>query len=229
MEIKKNPQADLERHRTTYTQIGLAVVLGLMLVAFNWTTTEKKVDSLGVVVAINLEEEMIATEREQLPEPPPPPPPPQELVIEQLTIVEDNQQETNIDFSTEATEDTRVTQRDIIQVKEEEVVEEPEIFLVVEEQPEFPGGMAKLMEYLRNNIKYPQIAKENGIQGKVFVSFVVDPNGKVTRIKVVRGVDPALDAEAIRVVENMPPWKPGKQRGKPVYVQYNLPINFQLQ
>ncbi len=229
MEIKKNPQADLERHRTTYTQIGLAVVLGLMLVAFNWTTSEKKIDSLGVVVAVNLEEEMIATEREQLPEPPPPPPPPQELVIEQLTIVEDNQQETNIDFSTEATEDTRISQRDIVQVKEEEVVEEPEIFLVVEEQPEFPGGMTKLMEYLRNNIKYPQIAKENGIQGKVFVSFVVDPNGKVTRIKVVRGVDPALDAEAIRVVENMPPWKPGKQRGKPVYVQYNLPINFQLQ
>jgi len=228
MEIKKNPQADLERHKVTYIQIGLAVVLGLMLVAFNWTTREKKIESLGNVVAVSLEEEMVATEREQLPEPPPPPPPVKELVIEQLTIVEDNQAETNIDINTEATEKTQVEQREIV-VKEEEAVEEPEIFLVVEEQPEFPGGMAELMKYLRENIRYPQIAKENGIQGKVYVSFVVDDQGKITRIKVVRGVDPALDAEAIRVVENMPRWKPGKQRGKPVFVQYNLPINFVLQ
>ncbi len=228
MEVKKKPQADLERHRSTFTQIGLAVVLGLLLVAFNWTTRERSISDLGMVIAIDLEEEMIATEREEKPEPPPPPPPPQQEVIEELTVVENDEEVADVNIDTEATEETMITQTEI-KIREEVIEEEPEIFLVVEEQPEFPGGMASLMKYLQQNIKYPQIAKENGISGRVYVNFVVDDKGKITKIKVVRGVDPALDAEAIRVVENMPMWKPGKQRGKAVYVSYNLPINFVLQ
>lgn len=228
MEVKKNPQANLERLRGTFTQIGLAVVLGLLLVAFNWTTRERSVGDLGQVIAIDLEEEMIATEREEKPEPPPPPPPPQEEVIEELTVVENDEEVADIDINTEVTEETMIVQTDI-KIQEEVIEEEPEIFLVVEQQPEFPGGMGALMKYLQQNIKYPQIAKENGVSGRVFVNFVVDDKGRITKIKVLRGVDPALDAEAVRVVESMPTWKPGKQRGKAVYVSYNLPISFVLQ
>ena len=228
MEVKKNPEASLERLRGTFTQIGLAVVLGLLLVAFNWTTRERSVGDLGQVIAIDLEEEMIATEREQKPEPPPPPPPAQESVIEELIIVDNKEEVADIEINTEATEETMIVQTDIV-IQEEVIEAEPEVFLVVEQQPEFPGGIAELMKYLQNNIKYPQIAKENGVSGKVFINFVVDDKGKITKIKVLRGVDPALDNEAVRVVENMPPWKPGKQRGKAVYVSYNLPISFVLQ
>ena len=112
---------------------------------------------------------------------------------------------------------------------EEEEIEEAEIFTVVEEMPEFPGGMAKLAEYLAKNIKYPQLARESGIQGRVFINFVVENDGSVTNVKVMRSLGGGCDEEAVRVVKSMPKWKPGKQRGKPVRVSYNLPVNFKLQ
>lgn len=106
---------------------------------------------------------------------------------------------------------------------------EVEVYTVVEEMPEFPGGQAALMVYLQKNITYPAGARELGIQGKVFLSFVVDATGKVKDVKVVRGVDPSLDQEALRVVKAMPLWKPGKQSGRPVATMFNLPVNFKLQ
>jgi protein TonB len=108
-------------------------------------------------------------------------------------------------------------------------VDESEVFTVVEEMPEFPGGMAKLAEYLANNIKYPQMARESGIQGRVFINFVVEPDGHVSNVNVKRSVGGGCDEEALRVVKAMPKWKPGKQRGKAVRVSYNLPVNFKLQ
>ncbi|HPW67561.1 MAG TPA: energy transducer TonB [Salinivirgaceae bacterium] len=230
MEVKKNPQADLERHKSTFTQIGLVVVLGFMLIAFNWTTKERSVGDLGVVVAIDLEEEMIATEREEEPEPPPPPQEQQQQdVIEELIVVENTEDVASIDIDTEATEHTMITQTEI-KVQAEEIVEdEPEIFLVVEEQPEFPGGYEEMMKYLHSNTKYPQIAKENGISGTVWINFVIDSKGKITKIKVARSVDPVLDAEAVRVVQSMPQWKPGKQSGRAVHVNFSLPVKFILQ
>ena len=113
-----------------------------------------------------------------------------------------------------------------IEIEEEE--EEGEFFMTVENMPEFPGGDLGLMNYIRKNVKYPPIAKEYNITGKVYVSFIVDKSGSVTNEKIVRGVDKNLDAEALRVVKSMPKFKPGKQRGKPVNVQYNVPINFRL-
>jgi len=104
-----------------------------------------------------------------------------------------------------------------------------EAFIVVEQMPEFPGGTDELQKYLNNNIRYPVVALENGIQGRVICEFVINSDGKVTNAKVVRGVDAALDAEALRVINNMPLWKPGKQRGKAVKVRYTLPVNFKLQ
>lgn len=108
----------------------------------------------------------------------------------------------------------------------EENETEPVSFAYVDDKPEFPGGDMGLMKYLAENTKYPEIAKENGISGRVFVQFVIDKTGAVTRVKVLRGVDPVLDAEAIRVVTAMPRWKPGMQRGKAVPVTYQVPINF---
>ena len=229
MDLKKNPKVDLERNRNIYLQIGFAVVFGVFLVIFNWTSREKTISDLGQAVGIDLEEEMIATERNEQIEPPPPPPP-QESVIEELIIVENTVQETKIDFTSEATDKTEVVQREIqIKVEEEEVYVEPEVFIVVEEAPEFPGGIEAMMKFINSNIKYPQVAKENNISGRVFLNFVVDDKGNITKIKILSSVDPALDAEAIRVVQSMPRWKPGKQRGKPVHVSFNLPIMFRLQ
>ena len=128
----------------------------------------------------------------------------------------------------EADETTEVEEYIPIEV-EEEVVEEAPIFTVVESMPEFPGGMAELYTYLGNNIKYPVMAKESGIQGKVYVTFVVERDGSITDVRVLRGIGGGCDEEAIRVVQSMQKWNPGKQRGKPVRVQYNLPVRFTLQ
>ncbi|HKL71223.1 MAG TPA: energy transducer TonB, partial [Marinilabiliaceae bacterium] len=104
-----------------------------------------------------------------------------------------------------------------------------EVFMIVEEMPEFPGGNAALMKYLANAVKFPVIAQENGIQGRVYVQFVISAKGEVTNAVILRGVDSSLDKEALRVVQNMPKWKPGKQRNRPVRVSYTVPINFVLQ
>ena len=145
---------------------------------------------------------------------PPPPPPPE--VIE---IVED---EVEIEYESEI-EDTE-SDEDL------EIVEEDdeEVFMVVENMPKFPGGDLGLMKYIQKNVKYPPIAKEYNITGKVYISFVVDKSGSVTNVKVVRGVDENLDAEAVRVIKSLPKYKPGKQRGKPVRVMFTTPINFRL-
>ena len=118
---------------------------------------------------------------------------------------------------------------DVWEDQEEEEEEIEQIFLVVEEQPEFPGGMAKLMKYFSDNVRYPVVAAENGIQGRVICQFTVWRDGSIRDIVVVRGVDKSLDKEAVRLIENMPKWKPGKQRGKPVRVKYTVPVNFRLQ
>ena len=114
-------------------------------------------------------------------------------------------------------------------IVDEEVVDEAHVFTVVESMPVFRGGMQELYVYLGNNIKYPVMAKESGIQGKVYVTFVVERDGSITSVKVLRGIGGGCDEEAIRVVKAMPRWTPGKQRGKPVRVQYNLPVRFTLQ
>ncbi len=228
MEIKKNPKVSLETWRGTFMLGGLVAVLGLLLVAFNWNSSTGGVDDLGQVMEVNMEEEMIQTQRQEKVEPPPPPPP-KKKVIEELTVVDDDTElDEELDIDTEADEETMIEQTDI-QLMEEEEEEEPEIFMVVEQMPEFPGGQRELFKYISQNIQYPPIAKENGIQGKVFIQFVVGKTGAITNVTVLRGVDPSLDKEAVRVVKSMPKWKPGKQRGKPVFVRYQVPINFKLQ
>ena len=229
MELKKTPKADLELKKNVFFMLGLVVSLGLMLLAFEWTAKPEKADSLGTMGAVNVEEEIIPVTREQEIKPPPPPPPPQ--VVEVLNIVDDDvdiNDELKIEDS-EADDKTLITVAPVISAKEEEEEESAEVFFIVEDMPEFPGGEMALRTYIANSIKYPVIAQENGIQGKVYVTFVVGKDGSVSQASIARGVDPSIDKEALRVVNSLPKWKPGKQRGKPVNVSYTVPINFVLQ
>jgi len=145
-----------------------------------------------------------------------------------INIVDDDVEiEDDIDIDIEADDDTEI--EEYVPIEEEEEAEEQEIFLVVESPPSFPGGEAARKRFLGENLKYPQMAKESGIQGKVYVTFVVEPNGSVSGIKILRGIGGGCDEEAIRVSKLMPKWIAGKQRGKPVRVQFNMPIKFTLQ
>lgn len=227
MEVKKSPKADLENKKSVFMQIGLVVVLAIVLIAFEWTTTDVDVSQFEMVEDLEAEEEIMPITRQEEVKPPPPPPPPK--VADVLNIVEDDvelDEELDIE-DTEMDEDTEIDFADLAMEEEEE--EDAPVFFIVEDMPEFPGGEVELRKYIAKSVKYPVIAQENGIQGRVYVSFVVSKKGEVTDVKVARGVDPNLDKEAIRVVKAMPKWKPGKQRGKPVKVSYTVPINFVLQ
>ena len=229
MEVKKSQKADLESKRNTFFLIGLVVALGTTLVAFEWTTVPAKADSLGVIQSLEVEEEIIPITREAEVKPPPPPPPPK--VVEVLNIVDDEveiEDELLIEDS-EADEETVIDVQPIIGSTDEEEEAVDEIFVIVEEAPEFPGGTRALYQYINSNVRYPVIAQENGIHGKVYVKFVVDENGNVNDAEVLRPVDASLDKEALRVINSLPRFKPGKQRGKPVKVYYNAQITFQLQ
>jgi periplasmic protein TonB len=228
MEVKKSPKADLENKRNVLLMLGLVVALGLILAAFEYTTAPTKTESLGQIEMQEVEEEIIPITREQEVQPPPPPPPPQ--VVEVLNIVDDDVEiEDELIIDTEVTDDMVIDVAPVIQTDEEEEEEETQVFFIVEDMPEFPGGELALRQYIANAIKYPVIAQENGIQGRVYVTFVVNTDGSVSDARIARGVDPSLDKEALRVVNQLPKWKPGMQRGKPVRVSYTVPINFVLQ
>ena len=223
MEHKKNPKADLENKKGLFTQMGLVFSLVIVLFAFEWKTYDRVLTDLGQVDVVVIEEEDIPITRQETP---PPPPPPTPTTI--LNIVEDDVEiveELNIDA--EATETTEIVEY-VPVVVEEAPVQEAEIFLVVEDPASFPGGEPARMKFLQENIKYPQIAREMGIQGTVYVTFVVEPSGKLTGVKVLRGIGGGCDEEAMRVVSIMPKWIAGKQRGQSVRVQFNMPIKFVL-
>ena len=216
MEPKKNPEISLEKKKGLFFQIGLILALVIVLVAFEWKSYEKVDYNLGQLNLDDLEEEIIPITKQEIKPPPPPPPPP-----EVSEIVED---EVEIEDELEI-EDTESDEDEEIEIEEED---DDEFFMVVENMPEFPGGDLGLMKYIQKNVKYPAIAKEYNITGKVYVSFIVDKSGSVTNVKIVRGVDKNLDAEAMRVVKSLPKYKPGKQRGKAVRVMFTIPINFTL-
>lgn len=227
MELKKNPKADLEKRRGLYLEIGLVVILAATLVAFEVKSYDSEEETAFQREVIEeVEEQIIQTD---IVEPPPPPPPEVPEVTTLINVVDDEQKiENEFVVNAEVTEETKNVE--IVQVKveqEEEVAEEP-IFTVVESEPEFPGGMEALYKYLAQNIKYPQLARENGITGKVYVTFVVEKDGSIANPRILRDIGGGCGAEAIRVVKAMPKWSPGKQRGKAVRVQFNLPVNFNL-
>ena len=227
-EVKKSPKANLETQKITSIMMGVVVGIAVIFFAFEWASESKKLDESIIVQDVFAEEEIEITRRE--PTPPPPPPPPAPEAPEVIEVVEEKV-ETVIKIQTEDDANKRQMEAYVPppppKAKKEEVTEE--IFVVVEEQPEFPGGNTAMMKFLSDNIKYPVIAQENGIQGRVITNFVVERDGSITDVQVVRGVDPSLDKEAVRVIQSMPKWKPGKQRGSTVRVRFTLPVVFRLQ
>ncbi|HZK08862.1 MAG TPA: energy transducer TonB [Bacteroidales bacterium] len=225
MEIKKSKKADLERKKSVFLEIGFIIALALVLVAFSYRTYERTT-SLNLTLQVDDTPEEIVPITQQELKPPPPPPPTQVTVIR---IVEDDVEvEDDIEIDVEADQET-IMQDFVPMVQEEEEIVEMEIFQVVETMPSFPGGDAARMKFLQDNITYPQMARESGIQGIVYATFVVEPNGSVSDVRIMRGIGGGCDEEAIRVIKNMPKWNAGMQRGKPVRVQFTMPIKFTLQ
>ena len=228
MEVKKSPKADLEGKKSTGLLIGYVLALAVMFIAFEWSERDKVINIDSGLSEVVFEEEMIPiTEQEEQKAPPPPPEAPKAEEIIEIAENDADVEETTIQASDET--DKAVEVKYVPVEVEEEEVEEQQIFQVVEEMPEFPGGMAECMKWLGKNIKYPTISQENGVQGRVIIQFVVNRDGSIVDAQVARGVDPYLDKEALRVVGLMPKWKPGKQRGKEVRVKYTLPVMFRLQ
>ncbi len=227
MEIKKTPKANLENKKTMAILIGLVLALGIMFIAFEWSKNEIKVYEDAIQGEFVEDEEMIeVTFRDETP--PPPPPPIQETVLSDIIDIRDDKEDIQTkNFDSEDDKNKKV----VIQAPIAAPVEDPEenrIHVVVERMPEFPGGEAAMNQFINRTIRYPVIAQENGIQGRVVVQFVVNTDGKIVDVEVVRGVEESLDKEAIRVVKAMPPWNPGRQGGKNVRVKYTLPIRFRI-
>lgn len=237
MEIKKSQKADLEGQKGTGLLIGYIVALSAMFAAFEWTTREHIETEPVVYAAYAAMEEEVVPITQPIFQAAPPPPAEAPQVAEILDIVDDDTEieEETIESSESTTE---AISGPVAQhtgpvatgpVVTEEESDEGTVFQVVEQRPEFPGGMEALMKYLSKNIKYPSIALDNGIQGRVLVSFTVNKDGSIVDPEIMKSVDPSLDKEAIRVISTMPKWNPGKQRGKAVRVKYTVPVAFRIQ
>ena len=225
MDKRKTPKADLEEKRSLFMQTGLVLALALTLFAFEYKSYDRVEFDLGQRQAVDVTEEVIVNTKQEV-KPPPPKPPPQTTI---LNIVEDDVEvDMDLEIDAEADESTEIDAY-VPVVMEEEESGETEIFTVVEESPAFPGGDVARIKFLQENIRYPQMARESGIQGTVYVTFVVEKNGAVRDVRVLRGIGGGCDEEAVRVIQAMPKWNAGKQRGKPVRVQFNMPIKFTLQ
>ena len=228
MEIKKSEKANLENKKLLFVEIGLVISLAITLFAFEWTSTETEVAMLDDTQEIVLEEEIIPITQEA---PPPPPAAPKIPVLSDQIDIVDDEIEVDDDLFMNLEDDSSlgVEIMDYVEVEEEVVEEEAIPFQLVEEKPSFQGGDAnQFSKWVNSRLVYPEIAKENGVQGRVTLQFTVEKDGTVTKVKVLRGVDPSLDKEAVRVVSMSPKWKPGKQRDRAVPVTYPFPVIFQL-
>ena len=229
MEVKKSEKANLENKKLLFFEIGLILSLTLVYFAFEWTTKEKQVAVLEETTQVVEVEDMVPITQET---PPPPPSAPSIPVLsDQIDIVEDDiQVDDNLFVNLEDDANMGVEIMDYVENVEEEVVEEEAIpFQLVEEKPSFMGGDANAFsKWVNERLEYPEIAKENGVSGRVTLQFTVNTDGTVSNVKVLRGVDPSLDREAVRVVSMSPKWTPGKQRDRAVKVTYTFPVIFQL-
>lgn len=225
---KKSDKGNLEKRKRSFALIGFAVVFALTYVSFELFASRDK----GQVMSITddefievLDEDVIATDQT----PPPPPPPVAQTTEIVLNIVDDNiKVNTDFDFSQDVDEDWEVEEYVPIDDVQEEPEEAPPVRFA-EEMPEYIGGMEAMYSFLKNELQYPEVARNNNIQGTVLLEFVVERDGSVSNVKPLVSLYPECDAEAIRVVKKMPKWKPGKQMGKPVRCYFNLPIRFTLQ
>lgn len=228
MEVKKSPKADLEGKKQISLLMGYVIALAVLFVAFEWGTRDIEVSKDTGVADVIAEEEIEITRPEEIP--PPALPPPVVVTPEILNVVEDDiVVETEILSSEDAADAAQVETYTPPAVVEEEEEDPNQVFVIVEKTAEFPGGSAAMYAFINKTMRYPQIAMENGIKGRVTCEFIVNKDGKIVDAKVIKGVDPSLDKEALRVISMMPPWSPGEQRGKPVRSKFTLPITFKLQ
>ncbi|MDT0605665.1 energy transducer TonB [Croceitalea rosinachiae] len=234
MEPKKNPKADVGRNSALYFVIGLAVVMLLVWRGLEWKKYDKTNDyDISMNVEDQLDEEVPMTE--QIKTPPPPPPPAAPEIIE---VVEDEEEvEETVIESTETSQEEEVMEVDDVEVEEvDEDISVP--FAVIEDVPVFPGceGSSNkkacfqemMQKHIRKNFRYPEIAQEMGVQGRVSVVFVIQKDGSIGNIRM-RGPDKNLEAEALRIINKLPKMTPGKQRGRAVKVPFSIPITFKLQ
>ena len=227
MEVKKSKKASLENKRLFFTEIGFIAALLVVFLAFSWSTKERQVATLDAGNQEIIEDEMVPITQET---PPPPPEMPKIPVLsDQIDIVDDEIKVDDNILNLEDDANLGVEIQDYVEVQEEAVEEEAIPFALVEEKPKFQGGDANTFsKWVNQRLVYPEIAKENGVQGRVVLQFTVGADGAVSGVKVLRGVDPALDKEAVRVVSSSPKWTPGKQRDRKVKVTYTFPVIFQL-
>ncbi len=230
MEVKKSQKANLNNKRLIFTEIGFVVSLLVVLGAFEYQTKEKQTSAFEAEETIVEVEDMVPITQTETP-PPPEAAPKIPVLSDQIDIVDD---EIKVDDSSflnlEDNANLGVEIMDYVEEVQEETVEEEAIpFQLVEEKPSFNGGDAnEFSKWVNSKLVYPEIARENGVQGRVTLQFTVNPDGSVSNVKVLRGVDSSLDKEAVRVVSSSPKWKPGKQRDRAVKVTYTFPVIFQL-
>lgn len=225
MKTKKSPNADLESKRTLFFAIGFVLAMGMVFAAFSYRTPVKAATATGEVFWDSPEEIFIPwTSQEEKPAPNPP------ISIKDIVVdLEEGEEEIDFsDFTDEIKSGEAIALNPVLAERSPEPEEVPLVDFA-EHMPEFPGGISSLLHFISRSIKYPEPARQNGIQGKIFVRFVVNTDGTISDASVVRPLDPSLDREAIRVVLNMPQWKPGMQNGRPVRVNFTIPINFVLQ
>ena len=225
MELKKTPKADLQNKRGLLLEIGLVISLLLVIGAFAYTPKEHRIEQLEQEVVV-VEEEMIEVTRQDQKPPEAPKKVQMKVIADMLTLVKNDAKiTTEVDFS-EFDADTEIVQ--IVEVKEEEIKDD-EPFLTAETMPSFQGGTINdFRNWVQGKVKYPQIAQENGISGRVVLQFVIERDGRLTNIVVLQTPDRSLSEEAIRVLNQSPKWSPGKQRNQPVRVKYTLPVDFRI-
>ena len=226
MQIKKNPQVDVQNKRFLLLEIGLAVALLLVIAAFLYTPREYRIEQVDMQMAVVEEEITEITRQDQKP-----PEPPKRTEITVITdilniVTNDEKISTNIDFA-EFAEDVEIIQQVAV---EEETIEEDQPFVKVEQMPSFMGGdLLTFRNWVQSKVRFPQIAQENGISGRVLLMFVIERDGTLTNIQVLQTPDSSLSDEAIRVLKTSPKWTPGRQRNQSVRVKYTLPIDFRIQ
>ena len=226
MEIKKNPKVDVQNKRVLLLEIGLALALLIVIGAFLYTPREYKIEQVEMVAAVVEEEITEITRQDQKP-----PEPPKRTEITVITdilniVTNDEKISTNVDFA-EFAEDVEIIQQVAV---EEEVIEDDQPFVKVEQMPSFMGGdLLTFRNWVMTKLRYPQIAQENGITGRVLLMFVIERDGSLTNIQVIQTPDSSLSDEAIRVLKTSPKWTPGKQRNQAVRVKYTLPVDFRIQ
>ena len=228
MEAKKSKRADLETKKSIFFQAGLIVTLTLTILAFEWRSPVKHNLVLDPGRKTVIEDDIIALSTHEIPRPAVVPP-----SFTLFNEVKDDQIQTDYDpldaESDEGEEIPEYIPTKITDLKDEPRIEDPsEFFLVVEKQPEFPGGIDEMRKFLGDNIQYPEIAKAANIQGTVHLFFIVEKDGSISNNEVARSIGGGCDEEAIRVIKRMPRWNPGLQQMKPVRVKFSIPIGFRL-